>query len=110
MGVNKIMDRLCNLENLVKELTGQLEQAHTAAGSAGADSSEVNPAASSAQHPDAKHQNDTSSVTNASRVQKQFGRLVSQNAGRSRYVSSGFWSWVNDEVVWSAHCHDRMAR
>ena len=34
----------------------------------------------------------------ASGVQKQFGRLVLQGKSHSRYVSSGFWSRVNDEV------------
>ena len=97
-GVGKVMDRLRNLENLVKELSGQLEQAHAAASSAVSGSSGVNSPASSTQDRDAEHQRDTSSATSTSSVQKQFGRLVLQNASHSRYVSSGFWSWVNDEV------------
>ena len=97
-GVGKIMDRLRNLENLVKELSGQLEQAHAAASSAGNSSSGLKSPGSSTQDRDAEHQRETSSTTNTSSVQKQFGRLVLQDASRSRYVSSGFWSWVNDEV------------
>jgi hypothetical protein len=87
-GAEKVMDRLRNLESLVKELRSQLEQAHAVAGSAG-DSS-------SAQDRDAatEHQGDT----NTSGVQHQFGRLVLQDSSHSRYVSSGFWSRVNDEV------------
>ena len=97
-GVGKVMDRLRNLENLVKELSDQLEQAHAAASSAGGGSSGVNCPGSSTQDRDAEHQRDTSPATNTSSVQKQFGRLVLQDASRSRYVSSGFWSRVNDEV------------
>jgi hypothetical protein len=97
-GVGKVMDRLRNLENLVKELSGQLEQAHAAASSAGGGSSGVNCPGNSTQDRDAEHQRDTSPATNTNSVQKQFGRLVLQDASRSRYVSSGFWSRVNDEV------------
>ncbi len=31
-------------------------------------------------------------------VHKQFGRLVLNDRGVTRYVSSGFWSTINDEV------------
>lgn len=99
-GVGRVMDRLRKLESLVKDLSGQLEQAHAAASSAGGSSSEVSSPGSSAQDRDAKHQRYTSPDTDNSSVQKQFGRLVIQNASHSRYVSSGFWSRVNDEVGW----------
>ena len=95
--VTKVMDRLRNLEYLVKELSGQLELAHATAGSASVGSPGANSPGSSVQR-DGEHQSDMSSVTNTSSVQKQFGRLVPQDAKRSRYVSSGFWSRVNDEV------------
>ncbi len=36
----------------------------------------------------------------------RFGRLVVNDHGRSRYVSSGFWSRINDEVRLSPHCAD----
>jgi hypothetical protein len=91
--IGKVMNRLRNLESLVKELSGQLEQAH-----AGAGSSAVNSPGRPTQDHDGEHQMDTSSTTNTSSVQKQFGRLVLQDASHSRYVSSGFWSRVNDEV------------
>lgn len=97
-GIGKVMDRLRNLEYLVKELSGQLEQAHVTAGSAGGGSSRVNSPGSTTGDGDAEHQKDTSPATNTSSVKKQFGRLVPQDTSRSRYVSSGFWSWVNDEV------------
>lgn len=75
-----IMERVRYLESLVKDLSGQLEQANAAA----------SPKASSSDAID----------TSTSKVQEQFGRLVIQDANRSRYVSSGFWSRVNDEVRW----------
>lgn len=96
--VGKVMERLRNLESLVKELSGQLEQAHAAAASTGGGSSVFNSSMNSAQDRDAEHQRYTSPATNTTSVQKQFGRLVLQDASRSRYVSSGFWSRVNDEV------------
>jgi hypothetical protein len=84
------MERLQNLESLVKDLSGQLEQANAAASSVAGGSSEVNSPKSSSQDRDTGHQTDA--------IQKPFGRLVLQDANRSRYVSSGFWSRVNDEV------------
>ena len=97
-GVGRVMDRVRNLEHLVKQLRGQLEQAQAAASSAGGGSSEVSSPGSSAQDRDAELQGHISPATNISSVQKQFGRLVVQDASRSRYISSGFWSRVNDEV------------
>ena len=96
----QVMERLRNLEGLVKELSGQLEQANAAASSAAGSSSGVNSPESSSHDRDTDHQRDTSPNTSAGNVQKQFGRLVLQDANRSRYVSSGFWSRVNDEVRW----------
>ena len=96
--VVKVMDRLRNLESLVKELSGQLEQAHAAAGSVGGGSSGANSPGSTTQDRDVQHQRESSSAVNNSGVQKHFGRLVPQDASRNRYVSSGFWSRVNDEV------------
>lgn len=87
-GVAPVMERLRNLEGLVKELSGQLEQAHAAAGSSAGGSPEVNSPGSSTNERD---------VSGAS-VQKHFGRMVLHDASRSRYVSSGFWSRVSDEV------------
>jgi len=94
----QVMERLRNLESLVKDLSGQLEQANAAALSAASGSSGVNSPESSSHDRDTDHQGGGSSSTNAGNIQKQFGRLVLQDANRSRYVSSGFWSIVNDEV------------
>ncbi|KAF2101309.1 hypothetical protein NA57DRAFT_72750 [Rhizodiscina lignyota] len=96
--MDKVVDRIRNLESLVKELRGQLEEAHAAARSAGSSSYGVDPSESVSQDRDANHHGDTSLITNSSSVQKQFGRLVLQDASRSHYVSTGFWSEVNDEL------------
>ncbi|KAH8900389.1 hypothetical protein GQ53DRAFT_801045 [Thozetella sp. PMI_491] len=45
-------------------------------------------------------------------MQKHFGRLVVQDSNQSRYVGSGFWSRVNDELdglelgTWGLAAHD----
>ncbi|KAI0137823.1 fungal-specific transcription factor domain-containing protein [Hypoxylon sp. NC0597] len=93
--VNQVMDRLRSLEGLVKELSSQLEQANAASarGSPAANSPE-----NSNQDQDHNHKVDPSSVANVSSINSQFGRLVLGDAGQSRYVSSGFWSRVNDEL------------
>ena len=80
------MERLQNLESLVKDLSGQLEQANAAASSAAGGSSGVNSPKSYSQDRATDQQGDA--------LQKPFGRLVLQG----RYVGSGFWSRVNDEV------------
>jgi hypothetical protein len=86
----QLMERLQNLESLVKDLSSQLEQANAAASSAAGGSSGVNSPNSYGQDRAVDHQGDA--------LQKPFGRLVLQDANRSRYVGSGFWSRVNDEV------------
>jgi hypothetical protein len=70
-GFDRAMSRLQNLENLVHELRGELKQKLTAG---------------------------SSSEDGLSGVHNQFGRLVLHDASRSRYVSSGFWAQINDEV------------
>lgn len=99
-GVSQVMERLRTLEGLVKELTGQLEQAHAAANSASGSSapSDFSPLGSSAHDRDIEQQGDVPPSMSTRNVQTQFGRLVLHDANRSRYVSSGFWSRVNDEV------------
>ncbi len=99
-GAGKVMDRLRKLEHLVKELSGQLEQAHASASSAGGGVSEANPPGSSTLDHGEETQGVKSSVANPSSVQKEFGRMVVQDASHTRYISSGFWSRVNDEVCW----------
>ncbi|KAI1074389.1 fungal-specific transcription factor domain-containing protein [Whalleya microplaca] len=97
-GVNQVMDRLRSLEGLVKELSSQLEQAHAATSASGDGSSSANSPESSNHNRDMDQHVESSSATNTSHVQRQFGRLVLGEASRSRYISSGFWSRVNDEL------------
>lgn len=90
-GTDQVMNRLRTLENLVKELSGQLEVANAAASrgtSSGAPSPQdvVKDAAS------------PSSTSTASDVQKHFGRMVIKDKNREKYVASGFWSRISDEV------------
>ncbi|TVY78428.1 Bikaverin cluster transcription factor bik5 [Lachnellula suecica] len=88
-----IMDRLRHLEGLVQDLTGQLDQANAAAvrtsSVAGGSSGVGSPESSSQDH---------ITEPGVNNIQKPFGRLVLQDANRGRYVSSGFWSRVGDEV------------
>lgn len=86
------MERIRHLESLVKDLSGQLERAN--AGS----SSGVGSPASSSHDPITDLQRENSPTSNTGSVQRSFGRLVLQDSSKSRYVSSGFWSRVNDEV------------
>lgn len=96
-GARQVMERLRNLESLVKELSGQLEQANAAASSA-AGSSNVNSPGASTQEGDADRQMSAPSTTSATEMQKHFGRLVLQDTSQSHYVGSGFWSRVSDEL------------
>jgi hypothetical protein len=96
----QVMERLRNLENLLNDLSGQSRLMNTAASSATSGSPGVHlpsPGSSGYNH-DAVLQGDASPNTNPSNVQTKFGRLVVQDANQSRYVSTGFWSRVNDEV------------
>ncbi|KAI1091932.1 fungal-specific transcription factor domain-containing protein [Rostrohypoxylon terebratum] len=95
--VSQVMDRLRSLEGLVKELSSQLEQAHASA--RGSPSASANSPENSGLDRDTGHHPDPpSSVPHMSNVQSSFGRMVLGDAGQSRYVSSGFWSRVNDEL------------
>jgi hypothetical protein len=101
-GVGQVMERLHNLESLVEELKGQLVHANSAAaGSASSGASGGNSLVTSPA--DSNHNADhrmgaLPTTTSSTGMQNQFGRLVLQDAGHSRYVSSGFWSRINDEV------------
>lgn len=94
----ELTQRLRSLEGLVKELSTQLEQAQAAFSTAGLPSSELNSPGRSQEDRDAVHSREASQATTADDGQLQFGRLVLQDSNRSHYVSSGFWSRVNDEV------------
>lgn len=85
-----VTNRLRSLENLVKHLSSQLDQAKAAAST-----SEGSP--SSGHGIDTAHQADGLSP-NAGKMEPHFGRLVVEDLNRSRYLGSGFWSRVNDEV------------
>ncbi|TGO58939.1 hypothetical protein BOTNAR_0172g00250 [Botryotinia narcissicola] len=96
-----IIERLHNLENLVKELRGQLEHANATAGHfnnnglLGLGGSDISPL--DLNH-DLQSFKDNASVKHTSDVQKKFGRLVLKDVNRSRYISSGFWARMNDEI------------
>ncbi|KAI9040356.1 uncharacterized protein KD926_008313 [Aspergillus affinis] len=94
----QVMERLRTLENLVKELRGQLEQANAAVARSGAGSSGVNSPEDLTHDHDVDHQRSLSGGTTQNDVQVRVGRLVVQDQDRTRYVSSGFWSRVNDEI------------
>lgn len=97
--IDKVMDKVRFLENLVKDLSGQLEQAHAAARSGYDGSSRFTSLEKSAHNPTPDQHESSSLFTNTiTNVDSQFGRLVLQDASRSRYMSSGFWSRINDEA------------
>ncbi|OOQ85049.1 hypothetical protein PEBR_31157 [Penicillium brasilianum] len=86
-----VMERIRTLENLVKDLSNQLEEANARVNSVGV--------SSAAQSPGSSSNNATStSVTYSDNVQNQFGRLVLRDSNQSRYIGSGFWSRVTDEL------------
>ncbi|KAK2674824.1 hypothetical protein RAB80_009808 [Fusarium oxysporum f. sp. vasinfectum] len=90
-GTDQVMNRLRTLENLVKELSGQLEVANAAA-SRGASSDAPSP------QDVVKDAASPSSTSTASDVQKHFGRMVIKDKNREKYVASGFWSRISDEL------------
>ena len=85
---------------MVKELTLQLEQARAATSSLGGGSSVSNSPDRSTQDHDTGQPRQTLPERHSTGVQEQSGRLVVQDASRIRYVSSSFWSRINDEVCW----------
>ncbi|KAK6950761.1 hypothetical protein Daesc_007286 [Daldinia eschscholtzii] len=97
-GVSQVMERLRNLEGLVKELSSQLEQAHSAANTSSRGSPSSNSPENSGHGQDAEYHGGSPPVAKTSSLSKQFGRLVLGGAGQSHYVSNGFWSRVNDEL------------
>ncbi|KAF4990233.1 hypothetical protein FGRMN_8593 [Fusarium graminum] len=90
-GNEQVMDRLRTLETLVKELSGQLEVANAAA-SRGGSTEAISPPE------DARDAASPSSTSTASDVQKHFGRMVLKDKNRGRYIASGFWSRISDEL------------
>lgn len=94
----ELTQRLRSLEGLVKELSTQLEQAQAAFTTAGLAPSDLNSPGRTHEDRDAGHAGEELQATSADDGQLQFGRLVLQESNSSHYVSSGFWSRVNDEV------------
>jgi len=94
----QVMEKIRKLESLVKKLSGQLDLANAAVRASSATGSSPGGASLESSSHDPDQQRHTSPSSNTSNVQQQFGRLVVQDDNRSRYVSSGFWSRVNDEV------------
>ncbi|ETN38875.1 uncharacterized protein HMPREF1541_06916 [Cyphellophora europaea CBS 101466] len=99
-GADLVMDRLRNLENLVKELRTQLEQAHETAASSTATASRVASSGSSPMSHGGLREDEIMHPygTAATDVHRHFGRLVLQDASRSHYLGSGFWSRIADEI------------
>ncbi|KAM5354675.1 hypothetical protein ACJ41O_001322 [Fusarium nematophilum] len=79
-GTEQVMERLRSLESLVRDLSGQLERAKAAS--------------SDGQSPEKAG----SPSSTASDVQRNFGRMVLKDASRGRYIASGFWSRISDEL------------
>ncbi|KAI9150083.1 Bikaverin cluster transcription factor bik5 [Paramyrothecium foliicola] len=97
----QVMERVHNLENLVKELRDQLDQAHAAAAAATASSGthySAGDSSTTATSPSNTSHSDGPPAGAASNMQEQFGRLVVSDDKHSLYVSSGFWSRLNDEL------------
>ncbi|KAH8894204.1 hypothetical protein GQ53DRAFT_780281 [Thozetella sp. PMI_491] len=111
----ELMKRLHKLEGIVEELSGQIEV------EAGRHSAAASPEAMAGNEgdgsprPSGSNYSSSPGPTGAPRlpagpnpthrntgkppdVSKQFGRLVLNEKGVSRYVSSGFWSKINDEL------------
>ncbi|KAK8116438.1 uncharacterized protein PG998_004719 [Apiospora kogelbergensis] len=93
----QVMDRLQKLEGLVKDLSSQLEQAQAAV-PATSGSPSANSTASSTRR-ERGDWGDSPPAQPGSAANKRSGQLVIQDAGRSRYISSDFWSKINDELT-----------
>lgn len=88
------MDRLQDLEDLVQDLRGQLGQEQP--DTAGDDLSQPDLGQSSPAHLVKQRDSDGSPASVPSVARQKAGRLVLQDPSRDRYVSSGFWTVVND--------------
>ncbi|KAI0020238.1 fungal-specific transcription factor domain-containing protein [Xylariomycetidae sp. FL0641] len=96
-----MMDRLRNLESLVKELTSQLEQANSAANESNVstrDSPAVTSPGSSNQEFRSEYGHPLPPRPSVAGLSNQLGKMVIQASNRTRYVSSVFWSRINEEI------------
>ncbi|KAI1467936.1 fungal-specific transcription factor domain-containing protein [Daldinia caldariorum] len=87
-GVNQVMEKLRNLEGLVKELSSQLEQAHNATKASSHSSPSANSPGSSGHGRDAEYHAVPSPGKSNPDLSKQFGRIVLGNTGQSHYLDS----------------------
>lgn len=117
----ELMKRLRKLEGIVEELSGQIEVESGGKNPSSAGSPDVAfgaqqstersmsiaqrqianaGAGTSSQSPmDSESMSDQSEAARKKDLQTSFGRLVlNDQSGSRRYVSSGFWSKINDEV------------
>ena len=86
--VDLVIERIRKLESLVRQLSGGAIDPAQDRGGLPPDGPSRNPQPSGPDLP----------VQHVHPASEQFGRLVLDDASQSRYVSSGFWSRVNDEV------------
>ncbi|KAI0599072.1 fungal-specific transcription factor domain-containing protein [Biscogniauxia sp. FL1348] len=117
----ELMKRLRKLEGIVEDLSGQIEFETARHGSSGGESPEAtlestqerekrkhnasayseNIPGSYPPLPSRKYTGDSTCSALKSptgEVHKDFGRLVLNEKGKTRYVSSSFWSKINDEI------------
>ncbi|KAF2760777.1 hypothetical protein EJ05DRAFT_242344 [Pseudovirgaria hyperparasitica] len=93
----QVLKRLKGLESLVKDLRGQLERANVAAGSStGSSPNESSPRGSA--NDGGTNREAGVSGSDAGNLSDKFGRMVVKDARGGRYVSSGFWSRIYDEL------------
>lgn len=102
----ELVKRLRKLEGIVEELSGQIEVESTGRNteSPNASSGYDNPQRTMSgglegAGSDSKDGEPSSDFARKKDMHQQFGRMVlSDQKGTTRYVSSGFWSKMNDEV------------
>ncbi|KAK4212539.1 hypothetical protein QBC37DRAFT_192129 [Rhypophila decipiens] len=97
-GVAPVMDRLHKLESLVRELSTQLRQEQQDIGKS-TDTTQSTPSPAAAGQGNDDSQSRMSDHGSTQKVQQEFGRLVLDESKSARYVSSGFWSRIKDEVA-----------
>lgn len=98
-GIDKVMDRLRTLEGLVKDLNGQLEEARGAASVGGSSSPRSSSSAPSQSLDGASQQSRLKpGYGDGESGRGQGGKIGTEKTDRTRYLSSGFWSRVNNEV------------
>ncbi|OAQ95837.1 hypothetical protein LLEC1_01372 [Akanthomyces lecanii] len=95
-GSSQVMNRLQNLENLVKNLSAELHQARNTGSHNVHDS--ASPLPTQTWPPQSQQAASPASTDSNSQAHRQPGRLIPGYLGRSQYVASGFWSQISDEL------------